>query len=452
MIRLLRDMSQKPNNKIKELLDRLATESWQLELVVSGFVIFLVGGSFDGISHLAKRIRVIEDGLGMKIEFLSIFPIILKGCALFVFINLILHVVFRGMWISAIGLRSISGDIDFEELKFNKPFDRFLKKKLGSFDKYIQKLEDISSVIFAFTFLIIFMMISVALFLLSFLFFIYFIDRFGGIIPEALEMLIFALVPVFLLFGLFYFLDFLTLGYFKRKRWIAKWYFPIYRLMSVITFSWFYRPLYYNLVDNRFGKRVGLLLVPYFLGVVIFATSATNINQFFPEDAENLSLNNFYYEDMRDEMERIRKLSIPSKYIKNGFLELFLVYDAVNDDEVIEQKYPGFRVEKEIGFQTDINISINDDNEEVITYTSADSLLIAVSSLYEIKIDTTVYTDPDFFFYVNERFGEQGLKTVIDLEKLKRGKHTLTIRHLSYNYGLMKPVWQPYATVPFWIE
>ncbi len=63
-----------------------------------------------------------------------------------------------------------------------------------------------------------------------------------------------------LLLGFIYFIDFLTLGFFKRNRFTARVYYPLYRLMGWATLSSLYRPLYHNLVDNRFGRRFARLL------------------------------------------------------------------------------------------------------------------------------------------------------------------------------------------------
>jgi hypothetical protein len=53
-----------------------------------------------------------------------------------------LHVVLRGLWIGALGLRYVSGDIDYEQLKYSPKFTKYLSKKIGSFDKYIATLEN----------------------------------------------------------------------------------------------------------------------------------------------------------------------------------------------------------------------------------------------------------------------------------------------------------------------
>jgi len=313
-------MSSESQNKLKEYLDRLQVESWQLELLVSGFAIFLTAATFEPIEDYGTRLQVISDGIDLQIGVLTLFSSILYGSAFFVFVNLILHVVFRGMWISAIGLRSISGEIDFEELKFVKPFDKFMKKKLGSFDDFIHRLEDISSVIFAFTFLIVFMFVSFFLFMM-----------FLGLITKLLNPImsndpaplvewgVKGCVITILIAALLYFLDFVSLGFFKKKRWIAIWYYPIYRFFSIITFSWLYRPLYYNLIDNKFGKRVSFFLVPYFITGVFIATVSASLNLYIPEDKGKQEIYDNYYEDSRRDGDRIGRILIPSKYIDNGF-------------------------------------------------------------------------------------------------------------------------------------
>ena len=73
----------------------------------------------------------------------------LKHKSIHIILNLIIHVVLRSLWIGALGLRYISGDIDIEKLNYSKRFTNYLKKKIGSFDDYIEKLEKLCSVIFA---------------------------------------------------------------------------------------------------------------------------------------------------------------------------------------------------------------------------------------------------------------------------------------------------------------
>ena len=59
-------MSELKKSKIQELLDQLQIESWQLELLISGFAIFLVGASFDPVFDFSQRLDVIDQGLNAQ--------------------------------------------------------------------------------------------------------------------------------------------------------------------------------------------------------------------------------------------------------------------------------------------------------------------------------------------------------------------------------------------------
>ena len=444
-------MSKPSKNKLKKLLDRLQVESWQLELLVSGFAIFLTASSFEPIVDYGTRLFVISEGIDAQFGVLPMFAGILIGSIFFIFINLILHVVFRGMWISAIGLRSISGEIDFEELKFTRPFDKFMQKKLGSFDRFIQRLEDISSVIFAFTFLLVFMIISLFLVILFLGITAQIIESSIGENPsETVRIIVISFFVIILISALLYFIDFLTLSFFKRKRWIAVWYYPVYRFFSLITFSWLYRPLYYNLIDNKFGRRVGLFLVPYFVIVTYMITVRAHVNLYIPKDKGDLEIIDSYFENTRDEKSSIHTISIPSKFVKNGFLELFIKYNARNDDHVVERVCPSIIPDELSGIES--NIAFNSGNPKEEIHSPPDSMLLCVSQIYKVYINDSLYQNLDYYFYKNRKFGEEGVKTIIDLGHSPRGKHLLKIDRMTYESSSDTSYFKSYVTTPFWLE
>jgi len=121
--------NEKSDAKYREILDELQVQSWQLELVISGFAIFGLFSALQPLQDLALMKRFDDEAIQ------SIFiSTIYLTCILAIF-NLILHVLLRGLWIGAVGIRSVSGDIDFDELKIAKIFKTYLKNKIGSFDK-----------------------------------------------------------------------------------------------------------------------------------------------------------------------------------------------------------------------------------------------------------------------------------------------------------------------------
>lgn len=142
-------------------LETLQQESWQLELIISGFAIFLLVGAYEPMNdwhYELKKIRTLK--FAYSFHFMDMGLRTIRFVWHILFINLLVHVFLRGLWISTIGLRYVSGDIAFEKLKLSGQFNQFLRKRIGSFDNYIERLEKACSVIFAFTFLLFFIALS----------------------------------------------------------------------------------------------------------------------------------------------------------------------------------------------------------------------------------------------------------------------------------------------------
>ena len=102
--------------EFKELLKRLQEESWQLELLISGFAIFGLASVFPII-----QLKVLDAQFSQQIYAFVIYSILYASCAILIF-NLMLHVLLRGLWIGALGLRYVSGDIDYDSLKYSPKF------------------------------------------------------------------------------------------------------------------------------------------------------------------------------------------------------------------------------------------------------------------------------------------------------------------------------------------
>jgi len=131
------------SSSFKKLLDKLQQESWQLELLISGFAIF---GLFQVMDPLQEELtKSIGNNQGVYSFFISaVYPTLT-----ILLLVLLIHVILRGLWIGALGLRYVSNEIDYDELEYSKKFTDHLTKKVGSFDRYISRLENICSTLFA---------------------------------------------------------------------------------------------------------------------------------------------------------------------------------------------------------------------------------------------------------------------------------------------------------------
>lgn len=434
-------MSQDYNNPaFKKLLQKLQEESWQLELLISGFAIF---GLFTAFPHIEIAAKAAQND--QKIYSFIIFIVAYVSCAILIF-NLLLHVVLRGLWIGALGLRYVSGDIDYDELKYSQKFTKYLKKKVGSFDRYIGRLENYCSVIFAISFLLIFYVlaftftiISIALIIITFLDNDTIANSYGPFI--GIPLLLFIVIGM-----LFTFIDFLTQGFLKKKKWLSKIYFPIYWVFSKITLAFLYRPLVYNFLDNKFGRRISLILVPIYIAILVSTSFKYKNSNFFDKDLNSSSIiaASKNYEDALEEDEFVKDVAISSKVITKNFLKVFLVFDDDFDDYIFSFK-PSLKPEKDIrGLSSDIIIF----NE--ISWNKRDSIrrvyMKTLNDIFTVRIDST---DFESEFILGESLKNQkGFETYVSLKDLPEGKHLLNILRKRIRKQDTMNVY--FERIPFW--
>lgn len=290
----------------KEWLEKLQQESWQLELLISGFAIF---GIYSGRSlitdfYFFKENEVIGE-IGV---FVGLVGFIFKTGWLIFFINLLVHVILRGLWIGAIGLRYVSQEIDYDSLGYSERFTSFLKETVGTYDDFIERLEKICSVLFAYTFLLFLLFTSLMIFILQTIL----IVMIGAKISpnnEILITLIGLFGTVYFTLGGLVFIDLITLGGFKkiREKHISTLYYYLYRYYSVVTLSFLYRPLLYNFIDNAYTRKLFYLSIPYiFLMIAGNTILENNSNPYLPDRNALIStgnlLDDYYYDDLRNIM------------------------------------------------------------------------------------------------------------------------------------------------------
>lgn len=444
-------MEKENKHKLSEWLDKIQQDSWQLELVITGFSIFLLLGVLSKLNELRLDINLAISGTDKFAFFISIVWIMLAGSSMFVLINLIIHAVLRGLWISAIGLRSVSGDIDFDNLRLSPKFDDFIRRKTGSFDSYIERLENLCSIVFAFTFLIVFVIMSLGLW-----------GVFTGVLLQLIRKLlpdtpaqIVGITTALLMFstGVLYMIDFMTLGWVKRRRWFSKIYYPVYRFYGMITLSALYRPMYYNLIDNRLGKKAGFLLIPYILIVAWVSSLGIDSHVWFPDDPKKSGLYKGYYDDLRKEETLVGNASIPSRFVQNGFVELFIRYFPNEDDKALSLQCPDVESPKKAGIRSDFVIGFNSGTQEPDEDFPEKSLK-CLSSFYEISIADSIFAAPTFRFYYHPNMQEKGIITTLDVQYLPRGEHQILIRKLKpyRSDGKDSLRLEEFTTFPFWKE
>ena len=434
-------MSQDYNNPaFKKLLQKLQEESWQLELLISGFAIF---GLFTAFPHI--RIAATAAQNDEKIYSWIVLTVVMVSCAILIF-NLLLHVILRGLWIGALGLRYVSGDIDYKKLNYSQKFTKYLKKKVGSFDKYIGRLEDYCSIIFAISFLLIFYVLAFTFSILSIVIIVRstldndsISNTYGPWI--GIPLLVFFIIGILLTF-----IDFLTLGWLKKKKWLSSIYFPFYWVFSKITLAFLYRPLVYNFLDNKFGRKVSLALVPIYILIVFASTYSYKASNYFSNDMDSNSViaDSRNYENAITEDIFIEDVAISSKVVTDKYLKVFMVIDDDFDDYIFEFN-PTLKPEDDLRGLKSRMIT-----NSTVSWSKRDSLRQAymktLNEIFTIKIDSTDYKSE--FIIGESSNGQNGFETYIGIKNLSEGKHLLKVLRQRIRKKDTQQVF--FSRIPFW--
>lgn len=419
----------------KKLLDRLQEDSWQLELLISGFAIFGLFYAFEPVGH-QLNVAFFDDNK----TFLNFFIIVRFSLQILIF-NLLLHVLVRGMWIGSLGLRYVFGDIDFDKLNYGSQFTKYLKKNVSSFDTYISKLENFCSVIFALTFLLVFYVFS--FFIITFIL--------VAFQTTVVSWMVFPLRFLFVLMSLGVILtlvDFLTQGFLKKNKWLAKFYFPFYWVFSFLTLSFLYRPLVYNLLDSKLGRRISIALIPiYLLIYVVFHLNFQKSNFISPALVKISNSKIAHGRNYLDIIEKgdnifIGDFAIQSKVVQEPFIRLIIPLTTKMEDGLVgfnsnlkpKKDRRGLRFQPEITIETGEK-SIPSFNDEYLN---------TFEEKYSFKIDTNFYKTE---FVINTANGDLSFESYIGIKNLSEGKHTLEFQSLiNKNSDTLVSI----GKIPFW--
>jgi len=398
-------ISENPKQIITEQTDptpkwvkKLQNESWQAEILISGgaFValISILESAFGFFSFLVFSTLI-------RGEILAVFSMLIFYGCLYLLIGFFIHLIFRGYWIGLIGLNSVfPKGINQERLAMKGRFSNLTGD--ASNVTAILKLDELCGQIFALTFLVFFSLSSFLLYLICML-----LGSYGfSLLEWNLAGKIFQIT--FLIIGLFSLIDFLTFGRLKRLNWLAKFYYPLHYVISLITLSFLYRRLYYSLASNI--KSIYLFLIIALTQALVVLTSiyldgASGFDGLLPKNA---GLQND---------EQVEFLSVKEETVSNGILEVELQHlirmeESMLKNWVEKHKKAGVKIAK-------IEDLSSQDQKQLLAET------------YQLFLDNKRIPETEW------AFGKSGrdflsnrifIRTVLDVSQLNNGGHELSLK------------------------
>ncbi|MCB9080937.1 MAG: hypothetical protein H6555_04420 [Lewinellaceae bacterium] len=189
-----------------------------------------------------------------------------------------------------------------EKLNYTPRFTQFLQGKLPRLDTLLEQLDRVCSGIFAFAFLVALMFLSLFLYVGVSIVVVSVINNLTTVLPAFMDLplrsIAAILTIIWLVMGLLYFLDTLTLGYFKRLRY-NRLYFMIYRITSWCSGSFLYRALYYHLITNFPRRFIQGFLAFFILILISLPFVKLDYFRFFPDTPEETLLSAGFYDELR---------------------------------------------------------------------------------------------------------------------------------------------------------
>ncbi|MBR9914530.1 MAG: hypothetical protein GYB32_06835 [Algicola sp.] len=270
-------------------------------------------------------------------------------------------------------------------------------------------------------------------------------------LPSWLSKFIGISLIIFLIFGmLITFVDFITQGFLKKKKWLSKLYFPIYWVFSFITLSFLYRPLVYNFLDNKFGKRLSFLLIPVYFGILLLTSFKYKSSNYFElnDTSSSYYANSKNYEnELVGEKEYIDDVAIQSKVIDEHFVKVFIVFSE-NVENRIYRLNPSLQPEEDQrGFGSEINVN-SEWSTKFINDSTKLEYIKTFNQIYGVSIDSISY--PSDFIVSRSKTKELGFETYLSTKNLAEGKHLLKVNRMAIDPKDKDTSYWKVAHIPFW--
>jgi len=423
------------NSVLPSWLKKTQHNSWEPEIFISGIVLF-------GLIQLPQYLQEFRFYFSREIFGISNdidnLVAIMSTSIQWMIIGLVLHLFFRGVWIGLVGLSYVfPNGINHDRLNYKGKFENKIKL-IPDFTNQIIRLEKISSSIFSSTYLIFMCIIGayfylVAMLIIPFYLFLLLSDyTFADLIrDESLVGLINIYAILVMLVGLIYMVDFLSLGVLKRSKRLNKIFYPLYQLISFITFSALYRNIYYLLVSNFKRWKVVTFLVSFIVitfFMINFNASRDSLSSNFSRlELFSSSIGNYssseYYASMNPS-DKYQKASIQSDIVSEDVLRLFITHQVNFEDSV----------------KANCNYVVPEESSDINKLK-----LECLQSFYIVNVNDSIAKTSKWMFHKDPSTGHRGIMTYVDISHLERGLHKLDIDLKNWFH-------KKYVSIPFYVD
>ncbi|WP_020603799.1 hypothetical protein [Spirosoma spitsbergense] len=413
----------------QDKLRELTTQSWNLELAISGVAMFAILQLPDLLEYAFSYIRfnflTQTDGPAAMLPSLA-YSLIRATCYV-LFAAFLANFVMRAFWVGLVGLLAVfPSGIRYDRIPFSTPYaQQRLSDELGPLDRYILWLDKRCNIVFALAFQFVFFLIVVAvLYMLGLLIYLVVQPNVPANVWFGVKIALGTLVAVF-------YIAIIVLSQKKIKetpRGIQLNYrlTKLMQLMALGTYkhtSYVTNTFYSNIRPGKLFQTFALFMVVFFVTFILEYTADTaksngrasflNSRHLYTARIDSLYINPASYDSQRQEGTSVDVASIQSDVIREPYLRLFIGYPKALDTLLT-------RVAPEPVWSD--TLSRQERRRLFATWSRQQ-----IQQLIRITVNDSVYTQPDLFFTKAGMQEQRGWQTVLVPGNLKTGSNLLRV-------------------------
>lgn len=443
----------------KGWLQRVAEQSWEPELLISGLAIYATIQLPEFVKDFYQYYKY---NLQLDTGFIDeLMPMLVVGVTLtalkvlsFAFI---FHFVVRAFWVGLIGLRSVFDDgIRYYKLEYSKLFRSEMRKRLGSDDSFLLGADRLASMIFSVAFLFVFYMFGVGL-----LYLVFFLMMNGVklIVSEEVfdlySTIILVIAGVFLV-AVSVFSLILNMKKYREQEKYARLHFKLSWYVGQVFYPVIFKPIMYLILTFRSNtpkqknQIQSIAFFIFFMAIFmgsIFELMQVNLIQprdyYVARSGENTFDPQNYESEFQGDL--FEKPAIHSPYVNTDeYVSLFIPYS-----KMLDRKLGSFCEEA-----TPADSLSRYERRKMSNQQNID----CAGRFFTITLNKEDTLNTDFLFYDHSRTGQAGFRSMLRLpDTLNNGKHLLGIRRPVLDEADAKRdstgrLLSYEDEIPFWIE
>ncbi|WP_080236871.1 hypothetical protein [Spirosoma rigui] len=432
----------------QEKLRDLTTQSWNLELVISGAALFAVLQLPDLLDQVFDYLlyNFMSQAPGAQTLFPSLAYSMMKATCYVLFMAFLSNFVMRAFWVGLVGLLAVyPTGIHYDRIPFATPdFQKKMANDLGPLDRYIMRLDQRCNIVFAVAFMFVILLVFVAFSYLIILL-IY------SVLRPALSPATWQLVKIAggVLFGLFFLANIVVnLPKLKTNPAAVVWQSRLMAVSKLMLWG-MYKPymfiintFYSHLPLKKILRTVVVMFVIFFALFMVEYTAdlartdrrviALNRRHLYTARVDSLFINPTAYDNQRAEDATVDVAAIQADVVREPFIRLFIAYPKALDTLLTR-------------------VAIKPTWSDTLPQAERRRLVAEWSSqqtnrLMRITINDSLYARPDLLFTQRNTNEQRGWQTILMPRNLKTGKNTLRIALQDDSLAKSTEL----TTIPFW--